>query len=128
MIWAMRIQGQDGLVLRVTDAFLHELLSRVRDPIVKQLDPYRDSILDQSALVRWCNELARVKREIRAEVEHRLVRERSLPRDLALREALLREWVDRDLAADEHFKTLIEVEALVNLVLEAGGVINVFGD
>jgi len=45
-----------------------------------------------------------------------------------LRAALLQEWVDRDLAADEHFKTLIEVEVMVNLGLEAGGVINVFGD
>ena len=69
-----------------------------------------------------------MKQEIRAEVEHRFVRERGLPRDPALRAALLQEWVDRDLAADEHFKTLIEVEVMVNLGLEAGGVINVFGD
>jgi len=39
VIWKVRIEGADELVFRVTDAFLHELFSRVRDPIVKQLDP-----------------------------------------------------------------------------------------
>lgn len=128
MIWKVRIEGVDELVLRVTDSFLHQLFTRVHDPTVKQLDPYRDASLDQSTMTRWQHELARVKQEIRTEVGHRLVRERNLPREPTFRDVLLREWIDQELSTNEHFQMLVEVEAAVNLTLEAAGVIEVLGD
>ena len=128
MIWTVRIQNQEELTFGVTDVFLNKLRPRVKDATVKQLDPYRDSTLDRSVLVRWRDELDRVKQEIRKEVEARLMRERDLPREAVMRETIMQDWVDRELAGDEHFQTLLEVEASVGLALDGNGVIDVLGD
>ena len=115
-------------MLKVTDVFLSAFLPRTRDAEVRGLDPYRDATLDQRSLARWQGELDHVKTQMREEIRTRLAQTRRLPSDPTSREAVLRDWVERELSADEHFRTLLEVDTAVTLALDCGGIIEVMGD
>jgi hypothetical protein len=128
VVWTIRIKGKDAFSLAVSDAFLHVLLPRVHDPEVMLMDPYRDATLDRRLLTRWQAELARIAGELRAGMAASLAQTRRLPDDPASRSMLLHDWVERELATDQHFQMLREVEAVVALALEGDGLIVAMGD
>jgi hypothetical protein len=128
VIWTIRIPHQQIIILKVTDVFLSNFLPRTHDAEVRRLDPYRDAMLDQRSLTRWQGELNHVKVQMREETRARLAQTRRLPSDPTSREAVLRDWVERELSADEHFRTLLEVDTAVTLALDGGGIIEVMGD
>ena len=128
MIWSVRFEAEEVLVLKIRDTFLTWLLPRVQDAEVRRLDPYCDATLNRNALLHWQTELVSVRTAWRAQVARLLTETRRLPVDQASRDALLAAWVERKLSADENVSTLLELEAAVALALESNGVIEVTGD
>lgn len=130
MIWRVRGPGrsEDELVLVVSDVFVEWLRVRAHDVAVRALDPYRDTVLEGAVLERWREDLALVEHDRAGEVAAALAETRRLPRDASTRDAMLKEWVEQALAADEHHRTLRDIAAAVSLALEIGGAIHLWGD
>ena len=130
MIWRVRGQqkGAEELSLVVSDVFIDWLRIQARDAVVRNLDAYRDTTLDTATLERWRDELARIEHDRADELAGELAEKRALPRDASVRDGILKEWVERALAADEHHRVLREIATAISLALEIGGTIHALGD
>lgn len=116
------------LSLVVSDVMIEWLCARAQDPIVRSLDPYRDSVLDAAILERWRDELARIERDWAREVAAEMTETRRLPRDASARRALIEDWTTRVLTSDERYPVLRDMAAAISLALEIGGFIHALGD
>lgn len=125
MIWRVLVGDEKTAAVAPSDAFFAWLAPRTQHAEVAGLDPYRAAVvtLEGTALERWRAELARVRREWRAELGEHLSHERRLPREADVRHAILAGWIDHELDQDEHARTLTELEAVVELALKTGGLI-----
>jgi hypothetical protein len=128
MIWTVRIGNDDAAVVKVSDVLLNELIARLRDAEIKQIDPYRNVTLDRHALTHWQAELTRIMHDLHVEAGARLKQARHLPRAAPARELILNDWVERERADSRDFQDLQELVAAVEMALEGGGVIVAIGD
>lgn len=130
MFWRVcGLQAKEAdLSLVVSDVMIEWLCARAQDPIVRSLDPYRDSVLDAAILERWRDELARIERDWAREVAAEMTETRRLPRDASARRALIEDWTTRVLTSDERYPVLRDMAAAISLALEIGGFIHALGD
>jgi hypothetical protein len=126
--WSVRVGNSDVLELSVPDTFMEWLRPRVRDHVLRGLDPYGDAILDKTQVESVRVELQRIGREWREEIASALTRSRRLPTDLVTRDAMLREWVDRELARTPFAGLLNDVIAALVLACESGAILRIRGD
>jgi hypothetical protein len=130
MIW--RVCGSQAkeaeLSLVVSDVIIEWLCARAQDPIIRSLDPYRDSVLNTAMLERWRDELVRIEHDWASEVAAELTETRRLPRDAGARRALVEDWTKRILTSDERYPVLRDMTAAISLALEIGGFIHALGD
>lgn len=114
--------------LTLTAEFLDWLAARTRDPVVAQLDPYRDTVLDAGQQSAWLRVLREVRSQAIAErLRHHEAHSR-LPRDPAARAIVLDRLLGQDLARDAHHRTLDDLSALLELALDSGVSVQAVGD
>jgi hypothetical protein len=124
--WALSAPSGEGLLnVTVGEEFLAWVRARAPELAI---DPYRNTTFDRAAELRWRDELVRIAAEHRSEVECRLSGTTSLPADRRAREQVLGTLIERELARMPEWRTLADVQAVLDLALEVGQSIVVRGD
>jgi hypothetical protein len=127
MHWELVVSGQVVLCLRVDHEFLDWLRPRVSDYEVAQLDPFRDTVLEERLQDRWFTALRQVHEALRSETRAS-VEKRRLPVDPQAREFVARQLVERELARHPWARFLDELIALFELAKGSNAIIRAFGD
>lgn len=127
MYWDLVVGGQVTLSLRIDHEFFDWLRPHVSDYEVAQFDPFRDTVLGERLQECWLTALKQAREALRREVRASLKRQR-LPADVATRELVVSQLVERELAQLPWVRFLDDLIALLELAQGTKGTIHTFCD